>query len=111
VHKNNLFGCRLHNPTREGTRSTVLNRPQGYVVPTGADVSIGFDPELIRPGSFSGYQQKAPSSLEHWHFHLLRREEVSPEAQPRQEDREGKGEYLGGFPESSRFTITLRKTD
>jgi hypothetical protein len=67
--------------------------------------------ELIIPWSFSGYQQKALSSIEHWHFHLLRREEVSPEAQPRQEDREGKGEYLGGFPKSSRFIITLRKID
>jgi hypothetical protein len=30
--------------------------------------------ELIRPGSFSGYQQKAPSILEHWNFHILQRE-------------------------------------
>jgi hypothetical protein len=44
---------------------------------------------LIRPGSFSGYQQKVPCSLERWHFHLLRREEVSPEALLRQIDREG----------------------
>jgi hypothetical protein len=74
-------------------------------------MSGGSAGELIRPGSFSGYQQKAPSSLERWHFHLLRREEVSPEAQPRQKDREGKGEYLGGFPEPSRFTMILRKID
>jgi hypothetical protein len=47
--------------------------------------------KLIRLGSFSGYQKKAPSSLENWHFHLLRREEVSPEAQPRKKYREGKG--------------------
>jgi hypothetical protein len=64
--------------------------------------------KLIRPGSFSGYQQKVLISLERWHFHLLWREEVSPE-EPRQEDREGQGEYLGRFPESSRFTIVLRK--
>jgi hypothetical protein len=50
---------------------------------------------LIRTRSFSGYQQKVPCSLEHWHFHLLQREEVSPKAQLRQKDREGKGEYLG----------------
>jgi hypothetical protein len=44
---------------------------------------------FIRPGSFSGYQQKVPCSLERWHFHLLRREEVSPEALLSQIDREG----------------------
>ena len=32
-------------------------------------LSIGA--ELIRPRSFSGYQQKVSSSLERWHFHLL----------------------------------------
>jgi hypothetical protein len=65
--------------------------------------------KLIRPGSFSGYQQKAPSSLEHWHFHLLQREEVSPEVKPRQKYMEEQGEYLERFPKSSRFTIVLRK--
>jgi len=54
--------------------------------------------KLIRPGSFLGYQQKVSSSLENWNFHLLQREEISPEVQPRQKDREEQGEYLGGFP-------------
>jgi len=67
--------------------------------------------ELIRPGSFSGYQEKAPSSLEGWHFHLPLREKVSPKAQPRQKDREGKGECLGGFPEPSRFIMILCKVE
>jgi hypothetical protein len=44
---------------------------------------------LIKTGSFSGYRQKVPSSLECWHFHLFQREEVSPEALLRQIDREG----------------------
>ena len=68
--------------------------------------------ELIRPRSFSGYSQKVLCSLELWHFHdLLWREEVSPEAQPRQKDREGKGEYLGGFLEPSRFTMIVHNID
>jgi hypothetical protein len=49
----------------------------------------GVGVDLIKPGSFLGYQQKVPFSLERWNFHLLRREEVSPEALLRQRDGEG----------------------
>jgi hypothetical protein len=44
---------------------------------------------LIKPGSFLGYKQKVLSSLERLHFHLLQREEVSPEVLLRHIDREG----------------------
>jgi hypothetical protein len=40
------FQGRLHNPIEGGTWSTILSKPQGYVVPDGANFSTLFVPSI-----------------------------------------------------------------